>query len=96
MKDATKTITVLMPATIHDFDESISGTRIGTSRYVVCEMLERRLVKVGDEARLEYHKTGVTARIFVLSKNASEIETQAIGIATMTAEGYWELTAVMC
>jgi len=91
-----KTITVLMPATIHDFVEQLSGTKIGTARYVVCEMLERRLVKVGGEARLEYHKTGTTARVFVLSKSGSEIEAGAIGIATMTPEGYWELTSVMC
>lgn len=96
MKDSTKTITVVMPATIHNFAESLSGTRIGTARYVVCEIVERRPIKVGNEARLEYHKTDVTVRVFVLSKTADEIEPGSIGIATMTAEGYWELTAVMC
>lgn len=91
-----KTITVLMPSVIPDFAEELSGSKIGTARFVVCEMLERRLIKVGGEARLEYHKTGTTARIFVLSKSASDIEAGAIGIAAMCPEGYWELVSVMC
>jgi hypothetical protein len=90
------TLTVIMPETIHDFVEDVSGTKLGTARFVECEIVERRRVMVGSEARLEYHKTGTEVRVFMLSKTASEIVPGVLGIAAMTPEGYWELVSVMC
>lgn len=73
-----------------------SETLVGTARYANCQILERRKAMDGATLTLEYHRTGKTARVFCLSDSADEIEPGKIGIATMTEEGYWELTAVFC
>jgi len=93
----SKTITVELPA-MPDFVPRQTGepaSLVGTARFADCTILERRLVP-GGTPTLQYHRTGQTARVFCLSENASRIEAGAIGCATMTDEGYWELTSVFC
>ncbi len=93
-----KTITIEV-ATMQSFaprQPSDPASLVGTARFADCPILERRLVKDGATPTLEYHRTGETARVFCMSENADEIEPAKIGIATMTVEGYWELTAVFC
>lgn len=94
-----KSITIEMPASVPAFEpreSSDPGTLAGTAHSVDCTILERRLVMDGDDPTLEYHRTGQTAKVFCLGETADAIEEGAIGIATMTAEGYWELTSVFC
>jgi hypothetical protein len=94
-----ETRTVLIPESLTDFEPNEpeeEETLIGTAGYADCIILERRLVMSGEEPTLEYHKTEATARVFLLSATSSEIEPGTIGVATLTDEGYWELTSVMC
>lgn len=94
----SQTITVQLPA-IPEFVPRQTGdpaSLVGTARFADCPILERRLVKDGSTPTLQYHRTGQTARVFCLSEHASRIEAGAIGCATMTGDGYWELTSVFC
>lgn len=90
-----RSITIQLPDTLPPYVPSTTGTLVGTASYADCQILERRLV-AGSPIRIDYHTTGQTARVFLLSPTADQIPAGAIGIATMTDEGYWELTSVMC